>query len=389
MEILKNILIITNIIFLLSCKYSNEQIESKKIESEKVNVDLDNLDKVQMSSFIEEIEYIPLKTDGIPLGRSSFYSICDNKFYYLDKYQSKKLCIFDLNGKLKFSLDKNGRGPGEYLSINDFFINYKSGNIEILDNRKKKIHYYDSLGNFIRSKTSPRIALDFIKYDSNYYFWAGNLGYANKIGHSLQISDLELDKLKVKFPISDEMNNVAIGDRRNFHEYNNDLFLSHQLNDTIYKVSPYEVTAEYVINFGAYKLPEEIFQKKNPYVLDFVKEIQDKNLTMGLKSSLQNDKYLYFNFSWGKVKDFHGFYDKENKEVFYSDKIENDIDQGIFGIPFHLTNEHLYMLIQPYKLLQKLKKEKPAIKKQSNLGKLLSRVDENSNPVLMVCKLKK
>ena len=67
--------------------------------------------------------------------------IHDSTIYILDKKQ-EIIFAFDSDGKYKNKLDKHGRGSGEYLSLDDFFIT--DSIIYILASDQQKISVYNS-----------------------------------------------------------------------------------------------------------------------------------------------------------------------------------------------------------------------------------------------------
>lgn len=64
-----------------------------------------------------------------------------------------------MNGKLCFVLDRQGRGPGEYLEVKSFTVD--ADNLYVLDNIGKKLLAYDPLtGEYKASREMPIVAWD-------------------------------------------------------------------------------------------------------------------------------------------------------------------------------------------------------------------------------------
>ena len=92
-------------------------------------------------SLFSSVTYIPLETSKNSLLVSiNKIHIQDSTIYILDKKQ-KVIFAFDLEGKYKNKLDKHGRGYGEYLSLDDFFITDSS--IYILASDQQKVSVYN------------------------------------------------------------------------------------------------------------------------------------------------------------------------------------------------------------------------------------------------------
>ena len=96
---------------------------------------------VSADSLFSSVTYIPLETSKNSLLVSiNKIHIQDSTIYILDKKQ-KIIFAFDLGGKYKSKLDKHGRGYGEYLSLDDFFITDSS--IYILASDQQKVSVYN------------------------------------------------------------------------------------------------------------------------------------------------------------------------------------------------------------------------------------------------------
>ncbi len=82
--------------------------------------------------------------------------VFDQKLYVLDTY-TRKLVVFDWEGNPLRTLDRKGRGPGEYLSIEDFCID-ACGHLYIIDPRTSKVIEYDADFNAIGSWHLPYVS---------------------------------------------------------------------------------------------------------------------------------------------------------------------------------------------------------------------------------------
>ncbi|TKG94493.1 6-bladed beta-propeller [Puteibacter caeruleilacunae] len=80
-----------------------------------------------------DFKYIPLETRKESLfGSIDKFMKYNGFFFILDKVRKKKIFIFDEHGKFVRTIGKIGKGPGEYVNIEDFTIDKRNGNIQIL-----------------------------------------------------------------------------------------------------------------------------------------------------------------------------------------------------------------------------------------------------------------
>lgn len=90
----------------------------------------------KLSEFAEDVEYIPLQTTDSSLigGVVNKIVTTDNSIYILN---NNVILCFDIDGKFLFKLDKQGRGPEEYMYISDFDVSSDNKILTILSTDKK------------------------------------------------------------------------------------------------------------------------------------------------------------------------------------------------------------------------------------------------------------
>lgn len=88
---------------------------------------------VEASELADTIMMIPLSEEGsYMLGGIDQMQFYDDRWYVLDSDKRNAFFVFDRRGAGMSFFDKQGRGPGEYLVINNFDINPESGDILLL-----------------------------------------------------------------------------------------------------------------------------------------------------------------------------------------------------------------------------------------------------------------
>ncbi len=109
--------------------------------------------------YVKEITFLPLDSgDGILFGSVDKIAFCNDLIYVAD-YRAKRMVVYDMDGAVRFVLDRQGRGPGEYLEIKSFSVD--SDNLYVLDNFGRKLSVYNSLtGEYKTAKEMPIVAWD-------------------------------------------------------------------------------------------------------------------------------------------------------------------------------------------------------------------------------------
>jgi len=162
---IKNISVITLALslFFLACTNSKKENQSVKKKHEvkyPIVIDLDNTEenkdeKTYTSSiFKPNVKTIILETrKEILIGRIDKLQVYNDYLIILDYAYSKKIYVFNTDGKFIRNIGNQGNGPEEYSSVNDFSIDEKNGEVLLLDGNKQKIMRYQiKTGKYLKSK---------------------------------------------------------------------------------------------------------------------------------------------------------------------------------------------------------------------------------------------
>lgn len=142
---MKNVFTLTILLCLLSCKPTIEQTDTS------VRIDLKNITTPSFYDYFSQMEVIPLETNDSSLINDMTKIIHrNNQFYILDRV-TKRIVVFDDNGKFLEEINKLGVGPGEYTEIVDFGFNDFTGELELLA-PMGGILRYDSIGKEFKGK---------------------------------------------------------------------------------------------------------------------------------------------------------------------------------------------------------------------------------------------
>lgn len=149
-----NLVILFYLLSIVSCKTTmSECAVDRTIECKESQIEPD------IPKFVKDVTFLPLETNANTLlGSVDKVEFYDGTIYIAD-YSTRKVVAYDMTGKLRFVLDRQGRGPGEYLEIKSFSVD--SDNLYILDNFGRKLFVYDSLtGEYKTTKEMPIVAWD-------------------------------------------------------------------------------------------------------------------------------------------------------------------------------------------------------------------------------------
>ena len=132
-------------------------------------------DKIDRLSLFDSIRvvYLDCEKDENIIGPINDIRIVDDHIFISDE---KCVHIFDMNGKNQITINRHGRGHGEYLTLRKFDVNPRSKIIHIFDSTQRKIIKYTYDGTYVGEiMLEERLFRDFaILPNGDYLFYSAN-----------------------------------------------------------------------------------------------------------------------------------------------------------------------------------------------------------------------
>ena len=318
------IILIITVFLLVSCKKDDFIKSYTDTEGFKVlNIHDNNLvSKFNMSEFIDKIEYIQLETKPeSTIGSVTKLYIDSNYIYVLDWKISKKLFIFQKNGKFLKTLSRQGKGPGEYSTITDFKV-LKDNKLLLYDYSGMKLMYFDNL-QYSHSEKIDFYNKSVVKIGSLCFFNPERGKYSNIINenknHDLLISDSNGKVIRKYLPYN-EKSDVLYRLRYPFREYMDSLTYVDALNSRVYRIKGTTLFPKYFLDFGKYQFPYEKTISNDDFNENFTK------YGHVLDDFYENEKYIFFSVIYDDSTATFCLLNKENNILKLSKKLVNDID---------------------------------------------------------------
>lgn len=375
----------------VSCTSDSSRNNDLQISSIKAN--LEKAQALQASDYFEDVSYIPLETsDDFLLSYIGKMSIIGNNIYLMS---NKSVYTFNLNtGKGALRLSKLGSGANEYKSLFDFIVDDSTGNIEILDNNAKKVIAYSPEGNYLYSLDLPFMPFSFFKHSADTYsFYNSNLESDYSSFKIVNYNVKNQAKNDEYFPIDKNMAEYFfLGDEKIFYKSSTGLYVHISPTDTIYE---YRKNGEFVpsihLDFLNHSAPASFYEKKFRDIMEFSEAATHNGYIYALSNFAVNKKDVIFSYRWEK-----SFYwtlrlgtntertVKEWKDDFHFTK---PTALNYHNSAYWLDDDYFYFLITGEQFLGLHAKD---IKKEwfSELVKN-TEITEQSNPILVKCKLKR
>lgn len=333
--------------------------------SSTINPDL-NGHFVKISEFVNEISLVPLETSSVCLiGEISKVMFSENRIYILDRVVSSVL-IFDRSGKYITKIHQVGHGPNEYINAIDFDI--VNDEIFLLDYTGRKVIQYDQQQKYLRDFSIPFYASQLCVMSSGFLFKCEPM---NKSGDPYFVLTRENGKIIRTIDEIAEQGKFNFGGIPTFARYQDVVFFSKTLNNSIFCIQNNKIIEKFYLNFGEYNVPPNIklndiniFDKTFKYVVKYNFWIAGKWLIINYFKDMKSN-YIWVELPTG---------------VLYSGKMENDLNDLAF-FPKWTFGNGLIGAIDAYEIT------KPEFKR--NCWPELDHVNPTDNPIIVIYNIKK
>ena len=373
---------------LIGCSSSSTH-NTTEVQMPTIKVKLQRNDDIsRISEFLRFSHYVPLQTNpDILINQINKIQILNDKIYILDRKQSSIL-IFDTTGTFVSKIQNKGNAPHEYLDISDFEAT-SDGLLFLNDQMQGKIYVYNEAGNFQHTiqytqKTWSFKMLPDDKLACNLANGFGTIGVEKAKNNYVCFTKEEV--LYEALPFNEGLIGQKIfnGDYHSFfYQYNDSVYMSSILNDTIYNVS--QATGE-PVPYIAFD-----FNTKRPNLDDSPQQIH-KYLETLMRGGHPSAPYHFYRFNNG-IMVFYGYEHKPyimiaslEGEMLFSARIGFD-EHGIMTsyTPYLDSDNTGYVVAvaSPGGIYEQIDYRRKINKDTSLLNDIATRIDDDSNPVLL------
>jgi hypothetical protein len=392
------IYILTGAMILSSCKNNNQYESSSRGDFPyQVNIEksINNLKDVSLSRIGSEPEYIALESkQECMLGEITKIALSDSFIYVSD---GKKLLQFKRDGEFVKQIGLVGRGPGEYSSVADFYIDEQRRKIFLLD--YKHILVFDIDGLYKRSFYLDFRAIQIIAQDTNTLIFHD----VNLYMKIIENSDINLPDTLYSIHITDTSGNNVVKIKHDVRKPNepyinitsSPLYLfngtAHFLEtgiDTLYKFNKSNREPYAFFNLGKMKMDPRMVDKEK-----YGKQLKNK---LWIVSLVEDNNYFFVDLMQSLSDSIsYCLVNKRTSEIaiLRSKGLLNDIDEGINFWPRSIYKVSILIdYVDAFKFLDFINKKLEGEPKGIDLSRLnqfrvlKGKLTETSNPVLMILK---
>jgi hypothetical protein len=345
--------------------------------------------EISLAEIADDISYIPLD-NNIPIGDIVLAKFIKNSIYV--KISNIGLVAFNRDGKIPRKIGSVGRGPGEYLYCTSFDVDEINETIYIKD-MDEIIKVYSKNGNFLRSIP--------LKHFEPFHFNDIELSNSNlfvfeyiTMGRG-KFNWLVLDtlgKLIKKKENSIPAFRSGMGADGGTYKFGSKIYYWNMYNDTIFSISPdLSYKASYIFPPGDYRMPRSPITDRTGYIVP--------------RFIFETNRYLMYEYFDG-ARFADALIDKRSKKSFinylepdHTGGIINNLDSGtkFRSISYFVENGQEYLIgsvnafqLKAYVASDIFKNSVPKYpEKKKELEKMVNKLNETDNPILMIVRLKR
>ncbi len=373
---------------LVGCNSENSNHREKSYYT--IPVKLGNSRDVYLSKIASTVSYIRLQTtkDCIVGSIVKLIKHEDRLLIWNGKRKSCTIFCFDIDGNFIYKLHNIGKGPGEYVGVQDVIFDKRNEQIIIYDASQAKLIKYSFNGDYLGEIKNTLLPMAVETLDSE-SFWFYSMGYVHIPGSDSLFNLLRVDKdgktiQSCYLPFRPNLD--MLFHQHAFYKDNDYLLFHYSFCDTIYNINNSSVNPFVFIDFNKSQELKALNRISTFSRSERNRIIQSENFAF-IHSVLASDKYFFASFSNSSFlnKILFSF---DSQKAYLIKHVINDID----GVPFILSpkilsGNKMILKINPIDIIEYLNQDADITEKA--IPDALKNIKIDDNPILAIITLKK
>lgn len=381
MRIISNILFLIFILSLLSC---NPKTKTTGKAVKTYSIALNGSPSSDFYSQIDTAYFIVPETNDSSIIGEIGQAIVSDKLILTDR-KTNKVLQFAPNGRHLSTCEAIGNGPGEYVRIDGLFLHRTENKILILDASRNKVLTYDSDFNFIEERPTPVPfgAVSFSMADDHTFVFEESIGAVQSaLKYCLFIQDTK-GKTQSFLPF-EQTASVHFSPRQSLYHVNDTLVFVPTYNDTLYNVFSDKVEPRFRIDFGEQWVDKDFVYApnwgKDPML--FMQKLADQKFIYFF-NLLENRTHIYMDFYY-KGEPYASIFDKRKEENTW---VKFDTPDAQMK-PLTAHGDYYVFPVARTEFAKIAGNNSYQFKGKDAMADIDSRLNEESNPILMFIKFK-
>lgn len=347
-----------------------------------------------MQDIIDSIRYVKLETNNYNLvGKIDELYFDDGLIFIIDREIAATIFIFDKDGKIISKIHNVGKGPGEYVGINNVAIDRQHKTVLLYDMNSRKINYYDYKGRFLKEERTMVYFSDIKVHPKTGDYVYATYGASNEHIPSIEYNYLIVGDSTKKFnykglPFTPALSNLSLWGNFGLNDNNNLIGYTPRFSDSIlvFNDTANKLLVKYIFNCGASGLKYE--HKYTMNTKELYAYLNKKELLYFSGKYTETNKYLYFNLIT-ENKIVHGLYEKGTQQLALTYGVGTDnYTLPVFAMPITKFDDWFVGVVPVSNFIGNKNNFNARMKDDAAFAKLINTTQENDNPVLAFYKFK-
>ena len=388
------IMLLLTVIFLSIPVYGqNVPVMQKSASGDEIHIDFysackNKLSAIPFSIFVDNVEFIPLETtDECLIGDACIVSSITQKDIFVFDYE--KCYRFDRNGKFLNAIGAKGNGPGEYTRPMRAIVDTLNQWVYFPDHWTGRLLKYDYSGNFLEESQPKGLSSDIWLHKPMEFLFGDSFYQYAKKGERFSISfySLKEKKLlsKMRCEYEKDIPKLMICNP-NVYNYKGNTYVKDFWCDTIYQITnPYKLVSHAIINRGRLG-----YRTQDDKSLISGVEDSEERITIAVHNIAETDRFIFISSNQGRI-----VYDKKSDKTIaanYDVPLMDDL-YGSPGLVYFVSTTNgneIYQAIHAYEFIENGDgKHSITDARYNTYRKMVDRLDEDDNPVIMIVKIKR
>lgn len=344
-----------------------------------VKENIEDVKSVYLSKIGKKLDYIPIETRPECLIKKIDRVHFSADYIFISDYD--RLLQFDKTGKFIRQIGSAGRGPAEYINVNDFCVNEHEKEIYVtFISPPSKLLIYDFNGRYKRSFSIPYNASQIIPVNQKTLIFqiANNPGVISPgwlitTNQGTVVSSIKNSTVRKNIP-------GLVVTSTPLYSFLKSCHLMEYCSDTLYWLDEVRKEPYAVFFLGDLKMDPE-------YKIS-TSTIKKEGSKLWLSGIKENSGNLFLEFSRGITNGYiRAIFEKSSSDVIIvkDDNFINDLDGGARFWPKHIIDDNIMIdYVDAYELLKPQTKDAIAKKESLALINIKKQLKETSNPVLVI-----
>lgn len=260
-----------------------------------------------------QVEAIPLETTDRCLIKEISYLEESREFYWL--VSDNRICKFDKTGHFLQYIGASGQGPQEFLSPKTIQPVEKEQALYVMDYFGRKMNVYAFDGRFLSSFKLPEETwIDNFRYKDGkiYYLTTGN-----SVMPDLYRYDIQAGWVDTLCKRDREMGTEGFMGQTFTYNLDNDLYMFHYFNDTVYRIRENKIEPAWLFYIGKLKWTFD----ELTLVADYTPKVRPDGPRMQIFDLFETNDYGFVFYSMSQFKGEHmkafmALYDKKSDRFY-------------------------------------------------------------------------